>query len=533
MSYSSKNKFDDFDQNRLGFAGIWPLNGKDTKVVPMGTPGVPLTDIYDEMMHSNGCKKPQKPVPIGDHSYPIPVPVPIITPRTRDIAQSVIQNGTQQAPGKQSMMNSATLKPKRRSFESLKNKSQPPQYSVSSSKRLSSRLGSSSNEPNRQKSSTNTVQNRRSLASIPSSVNTPINSRQKISINESSQSIPIGQRRSNSVTPLQRNSHGNVDYERYKIPEDYLSKSNTRNNHTFNSNAQEYPTVPYPCSIDNDDEYFKQDLNNSRLQNVDNFLEEQIPFESNPQRRTSTRRTTQNSTSSANYRNFAAAKSSIPHNSNLSHPKNYSNFGNSHYKQEEFYPAHAHGRSSSLGRPTFTNNTGFNPLESCIPNSPNQYNANPYNCYSVPNKYRNSVHDIIGDDDYLDTSSCFSPSRTLMHCSGDYGTLEADRHIKQNYSSADEVFKPMVYETIVFPPGYFEYKKQLEELRKKYLFENNPSAYYQMKQNGEFGGPNNRNGCMWTNNKNRKNRKSHPIFVKTTGTVGHLSRERPGPACYC
>ncbi|KAH8583095.1 uncharacterized protein ELE39_000038 [Cryptosporidium sp. chipmunk genotype I] len=530
------------DNDHLGYVGIWPSNGKDAKVVPMGTPGVPLTDIYDEMMHSNGRNNSHKHIPIGDHSYPIPVPVPVITPRTRDLTRNVIQGGNKSIPGSQTTMNSATLKPKRRSFESLRNKSQPPQQSVTSNiRKMGSKAGIGSNELNRsQRQSGSAIPNRRSLGSVSSTIgNNSTNPRPKKSINEMNLSNSGIPRRSSSVTTVQKNNQCNSDLERHKVPEDYIPRPSITSCYPGHpNNNTEYPTVPYPFYMDSDDGNLKDNINQSYYQAQERFPERQPNFDQIPQKRNPTRRVTQNAPSSPppSVKNFIAVKSNVPYNSNITHHRNYfQNYGDNYYNREELYSAPNYGRSSSVGRPTLTNVSSLNPFDNCVPHSvTNQYNSESLNCYSVPSKYRNSVHDFTKDDSYADSASCLSPAKTLMYCSGEYGALEAERQIRQNYSSANEVFKPMVYETIVFPPGYFEYKKQLEELRKKYLLDTNPNAFYQMKQNGEFIDPNAaKGGCIWKNGKNMNKKKSHPVFVKTTGTIDHLNRTRPNPACYC
>lgn len=538
MSYSNKNKLDLIDNDHLGYAGIWPSNGRDAKVVPMGTPGVPLTDIYDEMMHSNGQRSTHKLTPIGDHSYPIPVPVPVITPRTRDLTRNVIQAGNKSIPGSQTM-NSATLKPKRRSLESLKNKSQPPQSNGTNNfKKMSSKTGLFSNELNKtQRQSGNPVLNRRSVASVSSgtgSVSTGSRTKKSIDeVNSSNSNIP---RRSTSVGTVQKNNKNNSDVERHKIPEDYISRPNVPSHYSGqpNNNA-EYPTVPYPFSMDANGN-LNNNFNQSYYQPQEKLPEKPSNFDQIPQRRSPTRRVTQNAppSPSPSVRNFTAGRPNTPYYSNITHNRDYyQNYGDNYYNREELYSSPYYARSSSVDRPTLTNISSLNPFDNCIPHSSiNQHNSESINCYSVPNKYRNSVHDYARDDMYVDSASCLSPSKTLMYCSGEYGALEAEKHIRQNYSSANEVFKPMVYETIVFPPGYFEYKKQLEELRKKYLLDTNPNAFYQMKQNGEFESIT-RNGCFWNNGKNINKKRSHPVFVRTTGTIDHLNRIRPNPACYC
>ncbi|TRY49826.1 Uncharacterized protein CTYZ_00000035 [Cryptosporidium tyzzeri] len=543
MNYSNKNKLDVMDSEHLGYAGIWPSNGKDAKIVPMGTPGVPLTDIYDEMMHSNGRNNSHKLTPIGDHSYPIPVPVPVITPRTRDLTRNIIQGENKSIPGSQTIMNSATLKPKRRSFESLRNKSQPPQQSLTSSiRKMPSKTGLGSNELDRfQRQNGNSIPNRRSLGSVSSTAgNNPANSRSKKSINEMNASNSGIPRRSSSVTTAQKNNQSNSDVERHKVPEDYASRpSFTGCYSNYPNNKTEYPTVPYPFSIDSDDGHLRDNINESFYQPQERLPERQPNFDQFPQKRNPTRRVTQNAPSNPppNVKNFMAGKSNVPYNSNITHYKGeyLQNYGDNYYNREELYSAPNYGRSSSAGRPTFTNSSTLNPFDNCIPQRMNnQYNSESLNCYSVPNRYKNSVHDFARDDTFVDSASCLNPAKTLMYCSGEYGALEAEKHIRQNYSSANEVFKPMVYETIVFPPGYFEYKKQLEELRKKYLLDTNPNAFYQMKQNGEFIDPNPTNGgCMWKNGKQMNKKRSHPVFVRTTGTIDHLNRIRPSPACYC
>ncbi|OII70957.1 uncharacterized protein cubi_03255 [Cryptosporidium ubiquitum] len=540
MSYSNKNRLDTIDTDHLGYVGIWPSNGKDAKVVPMGTPGVPLTDIYDEMMHSNGQRNTNKPAPIGDHSYPIPVPVPVITPRTRDLTRNVIQGGNKSISGSQATINTATLKPKRRSFESLRNKSQPPQPNVTNGPRkMSSKIGLGSNELSRpQRQSGSPIPNRRSLASVSSSIgNAPTGSKLKKSVNEVNSSNSNIPRRSNSVATIQKSNQANSDVERHKIPEDYVPRPNIPSCYSSQpNNNPECPTVPYPFSMDADGN-LNDNFNQSYYQPQDRFSERPSNFDQIPQRRNPTRRVTQNAPSSPppGVRNFISGKSNVPYNSNITHHRDYhQNYGDNYYNREELYSAPYYARSSSVDRPTLTNVSSLNPFDNCIPHSStHQYNSESLNCYSVPNKYRNSVHDFAKDDMYADSASCLSPSKTLMYCSGEYSALEAERHIRQNYSTANEVFKPMVYETIVFPPGYFEYKKQLEELRKKYLLDTNPNAFYQMKQNGEFIEPTTRNGCIWNNGKNLNKKRSHPVFVKTTGTIDHLNRMRPNPACYC
>ncbi|KAJ1611843.1 hypothetical protein OIY81_1530 [Cryptosporidium canis] len=539
MAYSSKSKPVSVDTSHIGYAGIWPSNGKDAKVVPIGTPGVPLTDIYDEMMHSNGHKIPNnRPAPTRDHSYPIPVPVPVITPRTRELTRNVIQAGNKSVPGSQTMTNSAALRPKRRSFESLRNSSQPPQVSgLSGPRRTSSKTRLGSDELRSQRMSGNAIPNRRSMGSVSSSTTNTSAARPKKSMNEvnfASSGIP---RRSSSVTAAQKNAQSSSDLERHKVPEDYVPRSSFPSCYSsYPSKSSECPVVPHPFSMDNEDGFLNDNFSYPNFQNQDRYQERPRNVENPPPRRSPSRRVTQNApmSQSSAVRNFMNGKSNIPYNSNITHNRdNYQNYGDSYYNREELQYNPYYKRSTSVDRPTFTNTSSLNPFDSCIPhNHANQYSADTMNCYSVPNKYRNTVHDLTRDDMYADSASCLSPSKTLMYCSGEYGALDADKHIRQNYSSADEVFKPMVYETIVFPPGYFEYKKQLEELRKKYLLDTNPNAFYQMKQNGEFVDYNKTNGCFWRNGKATK-KKSHPVFVRTTDTMDHLNRSRPNPACYC
>lgn len=545
MSCSSKSKLNAMETDHLGYVGIWPSNGKDAKVVPMGTPGIPLTDIYDEMMHSNGQKGLNKASPIGDHPYPIPVPVPVITPRTRDLARSVIQGGNKSPlPGSQAMMNSVSLKPKRRSFESLRNKSQPPQQSGAvGSRRSGSKFGSGSGpgELSRsQRPGNSAAPNRRSLASLPGSTANPsTGSRLRRSANELGSGNSGMPSRGNNVTPSQKNSLSNSGAEKHKIPEDYVPRSSLSSCYSSCSGKNaECPVVPYPYSVDAEDGALNDSYSFAHYQPQERFPERPANMDTVPLR-SPARRVSQNGSSSV-MRNssVAAGPNPPPFNSNMAtHHRDYyyPNYGDAYYNREELYPNPYYKRSSSLDRPTFTNTSSLNPLDSCIPQgSSSQYNAESLNCYSVPNKYRNSVHNLTSYDTYADSATCLSPSKTLMYCSGEYGALEAEKHVRQNYSAADEVFKPMIYETIVFPPGYFEYKKQLEELRRKYILDTNPNAFYQMKQNGEFVDYKT-NRCMWKNTKATNKKRSHPVFVKTTGTIDHLNRTmpRPNPACYC
>ncbi|KAH8738518.1 hypothetical protein FG386_001900 [Cryptosporidium ryanae] len=615
--HNNKDKFgiDDYKNtdnvNNVGYAGVWPSNYNDVKVLPIGTPGVTLTDIYDNIISKKGNQSDNKPTPIGDHSYPVPVPVPVITPRTRRITKEVLQEDALNR-GQSMKSNLVEIKPKRRSMESINIKNKPQgsthkRVTASTNsripnftKKLSNSGSSISNDQqmkgqnnsglNRQYIGRRVAENGNVLSSAGRSVNSaalfssgarlrrPIETKNRDEY--ANHSNIIENKRSSSVNLSRRNNPDN-DKSFHQVPEDYCSNLRFSNNiscYPTNSN-DEFPTIPYPFSMNEDNDGYlesnyesvqanefgnsrdnynygsrehiaKQHYNHSQYNEGNNhyYLREH-------QQKSPIRGVTQSEKpiNSSGIRNFYYGRSHAPMNTNLNRPKNYSRYVDNYYNTEElyqnnnnYYGNNRNIKRSSSGfnnyRPTLTNQgVGFmNPLNSCIPNyeSPNQLNPPTYNCYSVPKRYNRSIQDFYREDSYSDLGSCMTPTKTLMYCSGQYPNLEANRHIRENYSPAEEVFKPKMYETIIYPPGYFEYKKQLDELKRKYMLERDPNAFYSMKSKGDFLSPEsigNDSFCICNDGSNRyrERARTNPIFVKTTKTFNHYNRAKPNPACYC
>ncbi|KAH7650124.1 hypothetical protein FG379_003204 [Cryptosporidium bovis] len=619
--YHNSNKIcsDEYKNNidNIGYAGVWPSNYNDLKVLPIGTPGVALTDIYNRVVSKNGNQNDCKTIPIGDHSYPVPVPVPVITPRTRQVTRELLREDIKHK-NQSKKASSVDIKPKRRSMESIniKNRTQGAisrkiadngNNSTTQSTKRAGGYGFPTSNDQRIKGQRSSSLNRTRLGSkiaengdVSSSSAKSVNNttlfssgtrlRRPTDIKNSDLYVNHNNGTNNNInnysSTVIKNKGGSFDLSQrdnfesdsniHQVPEDYCSNLGFNHNISCyqNNSSDEFPAIPYPFSMNEDNGgYLECNYEPTRRNQFDNIKnnynygsQEHINrrhdrhnqhsdyHEKERQQRIPIRRTTQSEKpmNSSGIRNFYSGRSSVPINTNLNRPKDYSRYVDNYYNTEEIYRNNNYynyydrnikgGSGSNIHRPTLTNQgVGLmNPLNNCIPKyeSPNQLNPPTYNCYSVPKRYNHSIQDLYREEDtYSDLGSCVTPTKTLMYCSGQYPNLEADRHIRENYSTANEVFKPKMYETIIYPPGYFEYKKQLDDLKKKYMLERDPNAFYSMKSKGEFLSPeNNINAsfCMCSDNhgKCKERRKTNPIFVRTTNTVNHY-RSRPNPACYC
>ncbi|KAL7066653.1 hypothetical protein ACR3K2_29240 [Cryptosporidium serpentis] len=601
----NNSRFQQFGDNisNYGYAGVWPVTG-NVKVVPIGTPGIPVSDIYEKVVHPDKIHS-NKPIPVGDHSYPIPVPIPVMTPGTHDITKMVINsNKEKKLEDFNGKTNYNTNKSKSRYTNpdikersniiqkpavSLKETQAKKQAVVTSTKPSTNKIISKRTSVQNMTGSNNGGAHILSVDQKPLSIprqslqtnkklesSNITNSTSKLKNDSKLSTLNNNRKKNNGIstnltTSKYKNNISTLDLKSQqetklnksvekiykplkKIQQDekyYPDESMAYNIPKYiTQDSVDYPTVPYPVHSQHNKGLINQPcsyvvpdmppnlvkksvLQDTKLNNLnkDSFTYNQIP---------SIKNATKIITEPASILDKKIIETKeLP-------PKILPSFGYNNQNSIDSL------RNCPITTPNSSNL--FNEItSSCYPKhmpTPLQINNNLSNpCYQTYNNHQSFGNlNSINNGFYESTKSCLDPTKTLLYCSDtEINTPYNNMSQKQtNFGIPEDIFKPMIYETIVYPPGYFEYKKQLQDIRNHYIQENPNLSCYKCHQDPIIQGydingqpiihQEYNNICSWsecvTNSyKDRQKCDEPQIFVKTIGTMDHKNRMRPRTLC--
>ncbi|OII77120.1 hypothetical protein cand_021020 [Cryptosporidium andersoni] len=598
----NNSRFQQFGDNvsNYGYAGVWPVS-ENVKVVPMGASGIPISDIYEEIVHPNKVHS-NRPVPVGDHSYPIPVPIPVMTPGTCDITKDIINNDEEKKLENLNERTNGNINKSKSRYTSSNIKERSniiqkpavPLIETQAKKQVVTSTRPSNKIISKRTSVQNVTASNNGGARISSDQKPLSVPRQNSQTNKKSESTNIknstSKLRSDSKLSILNNNRGknngistNLITSKHKdnmSTSDLKSKQGTKLNKSvekiykppkkvqqddkyypdryieynipkyITQDSVDYPTVPYPVhfqqnkgSINQPYSYVVPDmppnlvkksvLQDTKLNNLNkgSFTYNQIP----PSIKSATKIITEPT---------SILDKKVIETKEL--PKKLPSFGyNSQNSLDSL-------RNYSITAPNSSNL--FNKItSSCYPKNmpaPLQINNNLSNpCYQTYSNHQNFGNlNSINNGLYESTKSCFDPMKTLLYCSGtEVNTPHNNISRRQtNFATPEDIFKPMVYETIVYPPGYFEYKKQMQDIKSNYIQENSDLSCYKCYQDPIIQDydvnkqPITHQECNnicnlseYAANPHKDGQKSDEpqIFVKTIGTMDHKNRIRPRTLC--
>ncbi|EEA05419.1 uncharacterized protein CMU_024240 [Cryptosporidium muris RN66] len=579
----NNSRFQQFGDNvsNYGYAGVWPVN-ENVKVVPMGASGMPISDIYEEIVHPNKVHS-NRPIPVGDHSYPIPVPIPVMTPGTCDITKAIInsdkekklENLNERTNGNINKSKSRYISSDIKEKSNIIQKPAVPLIETQAKKQVVTSAKPSTNKMMSKRTSIQNMTGSNNGGARISSDQRPLSvPRQSLQTNRRSESTNItnstSKLRSDSKSSILNNNRGknngiptNLTTSKYKnnmSTSDLKSKQGTKLNKSvekiykplkiqqdekyhpnrsieynvpkyITQDSVDYPTVPYPLHFQQNKSSINQPyvvpdmppnlvrkpvLQDTKLNNLNkgSFTYNQIP----PPVKNATRIITEPT---------PILDKKVMETKELP-SKKLPSFGYSSQSSLDSlnYPITAPNSSNLFNKIT----------SSCYPRNipaPLQINNNLSNpCYQTYNNHQNIGNlNSINNGLYESTKLCFDPMKTLLYCSGtEVNTPHNNISRKQtNFATPEDIFKPMVYETIVYPPGYFEYKKQMQDIKSNYIQDYDVNK--QPITHQECNNICNLSECAANPHKDGQKPDEPQIFVKTIGTIDHKNRIRPRTLC--